>query len=224
MSTFITPERAVLYRSAQSSILDLLWAARTTPSIHDPSTGKSLAHDALFRTVRDFRLPPPRDQNSKPVVGILLPNGPLLGISVIAVANRYTAAPINASSGPDQIKADVLQAGANIVLATPGDVQKLGLEDAWVAEAGITVVSAELSEDMGIRLSHVDDVATTHNCHVPNIASDIAIILFTSGTSGTKKLVPLSIKSILAGVRCVIESWGLTETDVCNNLMPLNHV
>ncbi len=45
-----------------------------------------------------------------------------------------------------------------------------------------------------------------------------------TGTSGTKKVVPITCLGLLTGVQCVIDSWGLTSTDICLNMMPLNHV
>ena len=57
-----------------------------------------------------------------------------------------------------------------------------------------------------------------------NRAEDIGLVLFTSGTSGSKKVVPLKMHSIVAGIVFVMESWGLTAKDVCLNMMPLYHV
>jgi long-subunit acyl-CoA synthetase (AMP-forming) len=59
---------------------------------------------------------------------------------------------------------------------------------------------------------------------LPNEADDIGLILFTSGTSGAKKVVPLTIHSIITGVVFVMDSWGLGEADMCLNMMPLYHV
>ena len=42
--------------------------------------------------------------------------------------------------------------------------------------------------------------------------------------SGTKKRVPITVHSIVSGVAFVIDSWGLTSSDRCLNMMPLNHV
>ena len=221
----VKSQRTMVFQNSSSSIADLLWATDSRPSIHDPSTGKSLNHQSLFQFVRDFRLQIPPHLSSKPVVAVILPNGPLLAVTVFAVANRYTAAPINASSGADQIRADVLQAGAHVVLVSPHDIQKLGLNDSWIADAGINVVPVELGDDLSVRFTDQETPnSLLRDSHTPNAGSDCAILLFTSGTSGKKKLVPLTIQSILTGVSFVIESWGLTSADVCNNLMPLNHV
>ncbi|KAF4494138.1 peroxisomal-coenzyme A synthetase [Fusarium agapanthi] len=78
----------------------------------------------------------------------------------------------------------------------------------------------------GISLRTVDGEAipTGSAERVANKADDIGLIFFTSGTSGTKKVVPLTVNSIIAGVAFVIESWGLTASDICLNMMPLYHV
>ena len=221
----VKSQRSALFQTSSSTISDLLWATNFQPSIHDPSTGRSLSHQSLFQLVRDFRLRIPQYLSSKPVVAIILPNGPLLAVTVIAVASRYTAAPINASSGADQIRADVLQAGSHVVMVLRQDIQRLGLNDTWVADAGIDVVPVELDDDMALQISEPKiPNYRLETCHTPNAGDDCAILLFTSGTSGKKKLVPLTVKSILTGVDFVIQSWGLTAIDVCNNLMPLNHV
>ncbi|KAI9693779.1 MAG: putative NRPS-like protein biosynthetic cluster [Bathelium mastoideum] len=221
----VKSQRAAAFQNPSSTLVDLLWASNVEPCIHDPSTGRSLSHESLFQCVRDFRLDIPSNVSSKPVVAIVLPNGPLLAVTVIAVANRYTAAPISSSSGADQIRADVLQAGSNVVLALPQDIPRLGLCDSWVANAGIDVVPIEFGDDMVVRLMLQQSPGPfLQTRHSPNVGSDCAILLFTSGTSGKKKLVPLTVRSILNGVAFVIDSWGLTPADVCNNLMPLHHV
>lgn len=50
------------------------------------------------------------------------------------------------------------------------------------------------------------------------------LVLFTSGTSGTKKLVPYTLESLIVGAGCIIQSWDLTALDVAFNMMPLFHV
>ena len=44
--------------------------------------------------------------------------------------------------------------------------------------------------------------------------NDFSLILQTSGTSGTKKVVPYTLRSLIIGALAVITSWGLREDDV----------
>ena len=57
-----------------------------------------------------------------------------------------------------------------------------------------------------------------------NGPQDIALILHTSGTSGTKKIVPYPLKNILVGAACIQASWCLGPSDVNLNMMPLFHI
>lgn len=227
-----TPHDALLQKSllqiklSYSSLLDLFPASSDTPALFDPETQRSLTHRRLYDFLKQFRLPVNHQPGTrKPVIAVALPNGLLLGIAVLAVATYYTAAPVNAAVGVEQFKADILQSGASVVVVVRSDVQKLQLKADWLAEAGVQVLIADLAGDMTMTISDINDMPTqaTQN-HSPNKADDIGILLFTSGTSGTKKLVPITIHSIVSGVAFVIDSWGLTANDCCLNMMPLNHV
>lgn len=58
----------------------------------------------------------------------------------------------------------------------------------------------------------------------PNSGLDEALVLFTSGTTGNKKLVPHCLGDILTAAVTIALSWELNPTDVNCNLMPLFHV
>ncbi|KAK4503390.1 hypothetical protein PRZ48_004305 [Zasmidium cellare] len=214
-------------KSTYASLLDLYHPSSTAAAIIDPESGRSLQHDKLHNVVRHFKLPLQAPPQKKPVVAISLPNGPLLALTVLATATYYTAAPVahGTGVGPEQTKADILQSKSDLVLASAADVDRLGLRDAWLKEAGISVLLVELSESMDLVVKDVDGHRIRCNdARIPNTADDIAIVLFTSGTSGTKKLVPLGIHSMVAGVSMVVESWGLSPSMRCLNQMALNHV
>lgn len=184
-----------------------------------------VSHAYLRDFVGGFALPIEQQGKRKPVVSIALPNGPLLAAVCIAVTTHYIAAPVNPAAGPQQFQADVLQAGARCILTTREDYTKLQLEGGWTQDNDILVVLVDLGDDMRISLTIPDGTPiVSDKAAEPNAADDIALILFTSGTSGTKKVVPLTTHSIVAGVAFVIDSWAMTESDVCLNMMPLYHV
>ncbi|CAB9519639.1 7a-methyl-1,5-dioxo-octahydro-1H-inden-4-yl [Seminavis robusta] len=58
----------------------------------------------------------------------------------------------------------------------------------------------------------------------PNAHEDEILVLFTSGTTGQKKLVPHKLGDVLIATACISVSWKLTPSDVNCNLMPLFHV
>lgn len=53
---------------------------------------------------------------------------------------------------------------------------------------------------------------------------DWAILLATSGTEGTRKLVPLSWEELLAGSRATVLAYRLTADDRRLEVMPLHHI
>ncbi|PWY85535.1 hypothetical protein BO83DRAFT_443384 [Aspergillus eucalypticola CBS 122712] len=57
-----------------------------------------------------------------------------------------------------------------------------------------------------------------------NGPNDLAIILATSGTSGTKKLVPITLFNLLVSTTFTMDSLGLDTESRCLNMMPLHHV
>ncbi|KAJ3148312.1 hypothetical protein HDU86_007494 [Geranomyces michiganensis] len=222
-----------------TSLLDL-FPTTTAPAIRD-SNGTLLDHQKLTKFLASFRIPgvsptssttksssSPSSSSCQPIIAIALPNGPTLAVAVLAVATYATATPINASSGSEQFRVDVLQGGASVILVLAADVDRLDLRGTWVRDNKISIVLVEPRNDLTFTmrpLSSDKEIAPPPTARwSPNSPDAIAIILFTSGTSGKKKLVPLTVKSIVAGVAFVMESWGLTRTDICLNQMPLNHV
>ncbi|WPH01212.1 Oxalate--CoA ligase [Acrodontium crateriforme] len=224
-------QRHVLHfcKDSYSSLLDFLDLHSSSTALIDPDTGRSISHHRLARSIHSFALPLQTAENApKPIIAISLPNGPLLALTVLATATYYTAAPIAHGSGvgADQFRSDVLQSKSNIVIASLADVERLGLNDDWLRDAKIIVLLVSLSEDMRLVVRDLDGASVLPPVEPPilNTAYDTGIMLFTSGTSGTKKLVPLSIHSMVCGVAMVIESWGLSPSMRCLNQMPLNHV
>jgi acyl-CoA synthetase (AMP-forming)/AMP-acid ligase II len=77
----------------------------------------------------------------------------------------------------------------------------------------------------GIRL--VEGNTTRENDKIrfsANSGLDEGLVLFTSGTTGNKKLVPHCVCDILTAAVTIALSWELEPADVNCNLMPLFHV
>ncbi len=55
-------------------------------------------------------------------------------------------------------------------------------------------------------------------------ADDVAVICFTSGTTGEPKAVPLTHGGVLAGCRSLVRAWEWTADDVLVSALPLFHV
>ena len=221
-SAILLRETSDLVKASYSSLAQFI-APENKPALRASSGGDVISHRELHNFVTDFTLPV--STGCKPIVSIAVPNGPLLAATCTAVTTYYTASPINPAAGPEQFRADILQARADFILTTHEEYEKLQLNASWVSENGIRVFIVDWVAGQGLSVKTLNrDAVSAGSDRVANKADDISLILFTSGTSGTKKVVPLTTHSIVTGVVAVIESWGLTSEDICLNMMPLYHV
>lgn len=184
----------------------------------DVSTGRSLSHIGIRDFVQAFQIPVAPSRHGKPRIAVILPNGPLMAVAVFAFANKYTIVPMASNTVPEQLHIDIDQVQADAVVALEADIGKLRLDNGSRPVFGI-----EPLEDLTFRVISERHTSTVSSLP-PNVGDDIAIILFTSGTSGKKKLVPITTFNLIAGTIATIESVELSETDTCLNMMPLNHV
>lgn len=184
----------------------------------DVSTGRNLTHLAIRQFVQGFHIPVGSSSNRKPRVAVILPNGLLMAVATFAFANRYTIVPMASNTVPEQLHMDIEQVKADAVVALEDDIGKLSLDNGVRPVFGL-----EQLEDLTFRVVSEKHTSSS-SILAPNVADEIAIILFTSGTSGKKKLVPITTFNLIAGTIATIESVKLSEKDTCLNMMPLNHV
>lgn len=115
-------------------------------------------------------------------------------------------------NGPDWIAAfyGILRLGAivvplNILLAEREVEQR-------VADAGATLVVREPLRGSGARAA------------APVAADDVAVLLYTSGTTGRPKAAELTHSGLAAVARSLVEALGIREDDVLLGVAPLAHV
>ncbi|KAM0418608.1 hypothetical protein ACHAPT_012507, partial [Fusarium lateritium] len=223
-SAWLVEATSELVKKSYTSFSQFI-SSRNEPALRATNADNYITYRGLHRFVSSFQLPIDSPE-TKPVVAIALPNGPILAATCIAVTTYYTAAPINPAAGPEQFQADILQARARCILTTKEDYKKLLFDATWVAKNDIQIFIVNWTRGDDICVTTVEGAAIPANNiqPEPNNADAIGLILFTSGTSGTKKVVPLTTHSIIAGIVFVMESWGLTSQDICLNMMPLYHV
>jgi acyl-CoA synthetase (AMP-forming)/AMP-acid ligase II len=155
-------------------------------------------------------------------VGIVLANGPEMATAFLSVASAAASAPLNPSYKQDEFEfyLEDLKAKALIVEAgseTPAlrAAEKLGV-------AVITLAPEPQTGAGAFRLSGSAMSAAARPG--PAEASDVALILHTSGTTSRPKIVPLAHANIWTSARNIAATLELSANDRALNVMPLFHI
>ena len=156
-------------------------------------------------------------------VAIVLPNGPEMATSFVAIASGATAAPLNPAYRADEFDFYMTDINAK----------------ALVVEAGSTSPAVAAAEKRGIRvLTLQPDAASGAGAFTltgpsdgaapaaggPAETGDVALILHTSGTTSRPKIVPLSHQNVSASAVNVANSVALPQSDRALTIMPLFHL
>jgi len=152
-------------------------------------------------------------------VAVVLPNGPEMAVAFLGVAQVAACAPLNPALRENEFAAclDSLRAKALIV------------------EAGAESPVRDAARRLGIPLIELiplkqDDAGSfmldgERSGEVSYAgADDVALILFTSGTTAKPKMVPLTHRNLHASVMNNIAAFALTPADRCLNIMPMFHI
>ena len=157
-------------------------------------------------------------------VAIVLPNGPEMASSFIAVAAGAATAPLNPGYrahdlefylGDLRPKALVLEAGADVPARAVA--RKMSIP--------VLELSADRARGAGwFTLSSSGAAPGTPSRGGMGEKDDPALFLHTSGTTSRPKLVPLLQRNLLASAEHIGRILALTRDDVCFNIMPLFHI
>jgi long-chain acyl-CoA synthetase len=149
-------------------------------------------------------------------VGIMLPNVPYFAACYYG-ALRVGAAvvPMNVLLKEREVGYHLRDSGAALLLAWHefADAAHLGAE-----HAGTECVLVEPG-DFELLLGRCDPVRET----VERAAADTAVILYTSGTTGTPKGAELTHENLLRNVEVVVGLFGIDERAVMLGALPLFH-
>ncbi|MDZ8055524.1 MAG: AMP-binding protein [Aulosira sp. ZfuVER01] len=155
-------------------------------------------------------------------IAIVLPNGPEMAVTFLAVAIAATSAPLNPAYSAGEFdfylgdlnaKALIVQSGIDSParqVAAARNIPVIELVPQLAAEAGIFELVGE---------THLSPVERTSNNN-----EDIALVLHTSGTTARPKIVPLTQANLYASAQNIQKALALQPGDRCLNVMPLFHI
>lgn len=153
---------------------------------------------------------------------LVIPNGPLLATAFLAAACTATAAPLNPAYGEREFGFYMSHLGARALLIPAGLDSPAR---AVAASKGIAILELASSPDAEPGLFAIAStrriVRPTHSTADPQ---DVALVLYTSGTTSQPKAVPLTHANLCASAQHVCRSLHLTSQDRCLNVMPLFHI
>jgi len=216
-----------------NSILDFIPDTNTPAVIEPLSSGKEpLTHKRLKEfLLNEFNLNQFGLANGDRV-SVILPNGPELAVTMIAILTRWCAAPINPTNTWQEIKSELVSTQARAIIILAGaSANEAALQAADALGVGVLVLTPFDAVTGLFRITVLREVpprrsATTVPCvavSVPGFRTythpETVLLLHTSGTSGNKKLVPYSLDMIIIGVGCIVSSWNLSKDDVCLNMV-----
>ena len=153
---------------------------------------------------------------------IVMPNGPEMAASFVAVGSGATTAPLNPAYKQDEFDFYLSDLKARALLIARG----MESPARTVAQGrGIPVIDVVPGEDAGDFTLDAAGLPLAQAAR-PGMAAadDIALVLHTSGTTSRPKLVPLSQANVTASAYHIAEMLALTPDDVCLNIMPLFHI
>jgi len=158
-------------------------------------------------------------------VAIVLPNGAEMASAFIAVSAAATAAPLNPAYRAEEFKFYLADLGARALIVAE-DSDSVAIEVATSLGMRVIPLRVQAGDAAGVFTLLPDQ---QHDHPPPQQggeadATDMALVLHTSGTTSRPKIVPLSQANICASANNVRCSLALTSQDRGLNIMPLFHI
>jgi acyl-CoA synthetase (AMP-forming)/AMP-acid ligase II len=169
-------------------------------------------------------------------IAVVLPNGSELALAILCVSQWACCVPLSATGAIPELRADLLRCSADVVIglfdpahrpiqdcANELNIPFIGLLPSET-EAGIFTLQLPTHGSILQAKQGTTTVKIPHRIDTkPNGPMDEILVLFTSGTTGNKKLVPHLQGDIITAAATIALSWNLTPSDINLNMMPLFH-
>lgn len=155
-------------------------------------------------------------------VATVLPEGPEAVVAHLAVAAAGTCAPLNPAYPAAEFQYYLTDLDAQALLVMRGSRSPAV---AVARSLGIPVLELVPQPHAAAGLfTMIGEARRRAIAPGPAQPDDVALALYTSGTSARPKLVPLTHRNICAAAKNICTAVELTATDRCLNVMPLFHI
>jgi acyl-CoA synthetase (AMP-forming)/AMP-acid ligase II/acyl carrier protein len=154
-------------------------------------------------------------------VVLALNNGPEMAVAFIALASCVTCVPLNPGYRADEFEFYMSRLNARALIV---DSENSSAAKAIGIDLGLSIIELSPVTDAGAGVFKLMGGRSLGNPKGGFAqAEDQALLLHTSGTTSAPKIVPLTQDHILNQARNNQLFLGLTENDLCLNVMPLFH-
>ncbi len=155
---------------------------------------------------------------NKDRAAIILPNGPYMASSFLAISSYMSAAPLNPAYKTNEYEFYLKDLSPKIVIVEPNSKNNV-IEVA--KKLKIPVCEIKIQKDSPSGLFDLFEQSSEYSLPEEN---DEALVLHTSGTTSRPKIVPLTNKNIFSSAINISKSLELSKIDHCLNIMPLFHI
>ncbi|MBD1157843.1 AMP-binding protein [Pelagibacterales bacterium SAG-MED17] len=156
--------------------------------------------------------------SNKDRAAIVLPNGPYMASSFLAISSYMSAAPLNPSYKSEEYEFYLKDLNPKIVLVEKNSDNPV-VDVAKKLKIELCEINPEKDGPSGI--FNIYENETEYSLPDEN---DESLVLHTSGTTSRPKIVPLTNKNIFSSAENISKSLNLSENDHCLNIMPLFHI
>ena len=155
-------------------------------------------------------------------VALLLPEGAEAAAAIVAVAANAACAPLNPTWPVLELESQLIALRPK-ALIVPHDWQSPVLAVAVSLNMRVLRLSPEPDAAAGL-FSLTGAGGARRDGRPMATPDDIALLLFTSGTSARSKLVALTHRNLCVSARNICAAVDLRHTDRCMGVMPLFHI
>ncbi len=156
--------------------------------------------------------------SNKDRAAIVLPNGPYMATSFLAISSYMSAAPLNPNYKVEEFEFYLSDLKPKLLI-----IDHNSKNPAVDVANKLKIPVCEIKKQKDAPSGFFNLFENNKDFNLPK-EDDEALVLHTSGTTSRPKIVPLSNKNIFASSINISSSLELTEKDHCLNIMPLFHI